>query len=107
MYHPKIGSHLGQTQNDEYQTQNNITHKFITDLNTAIEDAKDFESEHVNLKSNAKLQYEQHNKNVDDLLNSGLIDEVLYKRICKSMKENVFGKPQPQHAINNVVYLNR
>lgn len=94
-------------QLDDYETRNNATKQFVTDLNMAIEDSKEIETDRINLKSNEKLQYEIHNKNVDDLFNSGLIDEALYNRICKSMHKNIFGKEETHHAVNNVVYLNR
>lgn len=88
---------------------NNTTRQFVSDLNSAINEVKELESNRINLKSNAKLQYEIHNKNVDELLNSGLIDEALYNRICNSMHENFFGKLelQERHISNNVIYLNR
>ncbi len=91
----------------DYEARNNATRQFVSDLNSAIDEAKDVESNRINLKSNAKLQYEIHNKNVDELLNSGLIDEALYNRICNSMHEKVFGELPEHHVSNNVIYLNR
>lgn len=94
---------------NDYESRNIITRQFISDLNSAINEAKEVESNRINLKSNAKLQYEIHTKNVDGLLNSGLISEVLYDSICNSMHEKVFGKLElPQHDVrDNVIYLNR
>ena len=80
---------------------------FIEELTTAIETAKNTESSLINLKSKARLEYEQHNKNVDDLMNSGMIDEALYKRICSTMHENVFGRINHQYNDDKVIFLNK
>ena len=86
---------------------NNAIDQFIIDLNAAIERSKKEESNKINLKKNAKIQYDIHNKNVDDLFNLGLIDEALYDRICNSMHEKIFGNVTKQTMSNNVIYLNR
>jgi len=86
---------------------NNATKEFVSDLNTAIENTKVEEFNRINLKKNAKIQYETQHKNVDDLFNLGLIDEALYNHICNSMHEKVFGTINKQVTSNNVIYLNR
>lgn len=86
---------------------NNATDQFVTDLDEAIHNTKTEESNRINLKKNAKTQFEMHNKNVNDLFNLGLIDEALYNRICSSMQEKVFGKITSRVVNNNVIYLNR
>lgn len=86
---------------------NNAQNEFVYDLNEAIEKAKAEESNKINLKKNVQLQYEVHNKNVDELFNLGLIDEALYNRVCSSMHEKVFGGIKQHVMTNNVIYLNR
>lgn len=86
---------------------NTATHTFIKDLNTAIEEAKELESNKINLKKNAQSQYELQHKNVDDLFNLGLIDEVLYKNICNSIHQKLFGTFNKHTTDDNVIYLNR
>jgi len=86
---------------------NNATKQFVTDLNEAIENTKAKDFNRINLKKNAKIQYDIQHKNVDDLFNLGLIDEALYNRICNSMHEKVFGTITKQVINNNVIYLNR
>lgn len=92
---------------NHYEARNNATKQFVNDLNSAIKHAKEIELDQINLKPNAKSLFETHNRNVDNLLNSGLIDEALYDRVCSSMHEKVFGKSPEQHINNNVIYLNR
>lgn len=96
---------LFKLKNDSHTKLTN--QKFIIELNTAIRDAKDIESNKINLKTNVKLQYDIHNKNVDDLFNLGFIDEALYNRICRSMHDKVFGKVNRTKASDNVIYLNQ
>ncbi len=92
---------------DQSLIKNSATRQFINDLNAAIEEAKQFESSSTSLKSNAELQYEIHTDNVNDLLNSGLIDEVLYDRICNTMYEKFYGTFTKNLEVNNVIYLKR
>ncbi|MEH6456349.1 MAG: hypothetical protein V7749_08505 [Cocleimonas sp.] len=92
---------------NDNEVKNNANRQFIADLNSAIIEAKEVELNRINLKSNAKSKYDIHNSNVEALLNSGLIDEVLYDRICNSIQEKVFGNFQEKEVINNVIYLNR
>ena len=108
IYRDSFSNNILFKLNDD-AAKNNATRQFVCDLNSAINEAKELESNRINLKSNAKLKYEIHNKNVDELLNSGLIDEALYNRICNSMHEKVFGKLKlpEHHASNNVIYLNQ
>lgn len=106
IYRDSFSNNILFKLNDD-EVRNNASRQFITELNSAIIEAKKVESNRINLKSNAKSQYDIHNCNVDALLNSGLIDEVLYDRICNSIQKKVFGKFQEQEVINNVIYLNR
>ena len=94
-------------QLSEDKIKHNATKQFLTDLNAAIDETKAIDIERKSLTTSAINQYETHNKNVEDLFNSGLIDEVLYNRICNSIHEKIFGKNQPQESINNVIYLNK
>ncbi len=86
---------------------NNATKQFVEDLDQAIENTQADSFSRINLKKNAKIEYEKQHKNVDDLFNLGLIDEALYNRICNSMHEKVFGTITKQVMDNNVIYLNR
>lgn len=86
---------------------NNATDSFVTALNEAIEKTQADETKRINLNKNAAIQYDIHNKNVDEMFNLGLIDEVLYNRICTSMHEKVFGKVTHQSMGSNIIYLNR
>jgi len=90
-------------------SNNSATKTFIRDLNTAILKAKEVELNRINLKPNAKKDYDLHSENVDSLFNSGLIDEALYNRICDSMYENVFGRREDRYTVSNsnVIYLNQ
>lgn len=95
------------TQQHTLETSTGLQTEFINSLDQAIETAQAEEANRINLKNSLKQQLETHNKNVDDLFNLGLIDEALYKRICNSMHEKVFGKPHKHTLNNNVVYLHR
>lgn len=86
---------------------NNATDSFVTELNAAIQRTEEETTKRINLKKNTEIQYEIHNKNVDEMFNLGLIDEALYNRICNSMREKVFGTISNQTNDNNVIYLNR
>jgi len=87
-------------------TNEKTTATFITDLNLAIKYAKEKENR-INLKSSAKYEYEHQHKNVDDLFNLGLIDEVLYNRICNTLQEKFFGTVTKHVNNDNVIYLNK
>lgn len=91
---------------NHHSANNNTTMKFINDLNQAINDANETESSDTDLRVNVQLQYETHIQNINDLLNLGLIDEQLHKRIRNSMREKIFGEPKPVIE-DNIIYLNK
>jgi len=93
---------------DEFSNANNATNTFIQDLNSAIELAKKEDPNLTTVRPNVLLEYERQTKNINDLLNSGLIDENLYNRVCTSMHNKVFGEePKIVTNSNNVIYLNQ
>ena len=96
---------LFEFQNDSIK--NNSTSQFIHDLDTAIENAKQVETDRSNFTPNSLLQFETHSENVNGLLNSGLIDESLYDRICSSMHDKFHGVVAESHRSDNVIYLKR
>lgn len=92
---------------DESSVKNSATSQFISQLNSAIEEAKKVESHPINLKPNPELQYEIHTEYVNSLLNMGFIDEALYDRICNNMHEKFYGVFTKNQISNNVIYLKR
>lgn len=103
IYRDSFSNHLLFELN-ELSTEKNTTNLFIKDLNSAINSAKD---EDNNLRPKVLSEFEKHTNNINELLNSGLIDESLYNRVCESMHNKVFGDENKELTnSNNVIYLN-
>ena len=89
----------------EKTLKQNAINYFIRDLNKAIQVANKAEQTNQTTHEKAQRQYNLHNKNIDNLYNSGLINEALYKRVCKSMHDQFFGQDTDAHPLDNVIYL--